>query len=191
MLEVLVVMGIIIVISLVVLYDSPRLNENIKMNNAARALAGALRDAEARSVAVVKRSCSTSADPACFPKNYGIYVTTSPDHNTTFTLFTDLGASPNKYDESGICGSVDAECVLQYAFSDQIIISALTAPANPTSPSALNIIFYRPDPTVKVYDETGNVYGDPVTGPFTITIKNRANKTKTIKVWTTGQIAID
>ena len=171
-------------ITAVVLYDMPQFNRNILMNQTARQIASTLRDAEQRSVSVSQRGGATV-------KNYGVYFDTAA--NSDFVLFND--ADDNlKYDSSGVC---DNECIANYSFTQGVHIKSLKKPDDNTL-NGMHVIFYRPDPSIKISDESGmcvsGVLPCPVGGygPFKITIESRdTSLTKTIDVWLTGQISIE
>lgn len=216
LLEMLVTMAMMATIMTIILFNGGEFNRQIAMNRSARALAFGLRDAQSRSVNVSQVACNPAP---CFPPNFGLYVSKTAGNNQ-FILFTDRdpdGAGPlgpnGVYDSSGTCGGATDECVTENLFTNGVTVNELLAPTvipNPCPPSisyahdALSIIFYRPDPTVKIRNQDGCSLILNVTGPFRLFIKhpsvsgscspNELTPTpgcKAIRLWLTGQISIE
>ncbi len=170
----------------VVLYDMPKFNRNIIMNQAARQIAATLRDAEQRSVAVVQNSGVAA-------QNYGVYFDSTSGGASDFILFSDCNNNL-KYEVAGNCGD---ESVKKYSFTQGVHIKSLKQPDD-TTLNQMHVLFYRPDPSIKISNIDINGNGNCIAGcgagsygPFKITIESRdASLTKTVDVWLTGQISI-
>lgn len=179
--ELMVSTGIIILISSMIFFNFPRFRQKTALDNAARELSLAIRDAQARAVAV---SISGGAPRS----NYGINLKTSGG-GTAYTLFSDGGGVPNKKFDGGDL------TVKSFVFNSGVRVSSFTFPSdsNPSpcnsGSTEMNILFYRPDPTTVVADSAGtpcNPYG-----PFNITLRSPdGSETRIISVWRTGQVSI-
>lgn len=195
LIELTVSMGIMALISTVIFFNFPRFNQQTALSRAAREFVSALRDAQARAVAVTKLP---DAGPDQFPSNYGIHL----QAGDTYELFSDSGeyrTVPVKYDSSGGC---DGECIRQFKFTHGIRITNITAPNGNSYADGFHVLYYRPDPSVKMTDKDGKgpsgidcIFGCPGVlgeyGPYVIRLETADGAiSKSIQIWGTGQISI-
>jgi len=193
LLELMITIGIMTIISGVVFFNFPKLNQTVLLNRAARELTLALREAQSRATAVAQLPGAAAGTP--FPKNYGIHV--KKDSNIFF-LFNDkdddmkcnVGVSPCS--SSSTC---DPECVKRFEFTHGVKVQNLI-PAPGLSLSGddeLNILFYRPDPTTKISGCSTSPCDPNSIGPYKIVISRPGypgSDRRTVQIWTTGQISI-
>lgn len=205
--EFLVAIAIITIMSAVIFYNFPRFNQNVLVNREARALTLALRDAQSRAVAISEFGKDGGGLPI-FPSNYGVHI--ESDH---YVIFSDrkppsVGSCPEcaedlKYGGTDTATTCTGECFKRFPLPDNVRIVNIKNGGNTScSPSGaddtkVNILFYRPDPKMKITSNTGTVLGEEgsVTcsgyGPFKIRLSNPdGSLTKTVELWLTGQISI-
>lgn len=205
--EIVVAIAIIGVISAVVFFNFPQFNENIALNREARNLTLALRDAQARAVAIAEFG-KDGVGNSIFPTNYAIHF--AGDH---YIIFSDLKDKPNPGDPENLIyngpeNACTGECYKLFTMGHSITISKIEnmssgAPVN--YGTALNVLFYRPDPNMKIACQAAGsncvsagqcIAGigagcGPGYGPFRITlISQPSGLTKQVDIWLTGQISI-
>ncbi len=210
LIELVVSIGIISLISAVVFFNAPQLNETVALNRATRELTLALREAQTRAIAV------TSLPDGSSPKNYGVYVSGTPtaEGNGQFLIFSDTNNNL-KYDG----GSSADPLIKTITFTRGIQITGFNL-GGVTNVGGAHFIYYRPGPQMIVSDGGGNCVsgsagnadfsngrndkcaadpsGDNSTlnsyGPFKMEISRPAGVSpgikRTIEVWRTGQISI-
>lgn len=190
--EMIVTIAIMSVVGSMIFFRFPLLKHSIFLQQAARSLAFALRNAESRAVNV-SLACGTAN---C--NNYGIFATPAtsdtmpsdgvPD-NEQFILFTDRDNNGRFDPGAGGCGGIADECILKYRFTNKVSITLIQSPSPLTpQPNGLSILYKRPDPTVEIRNNTALLTN---IGPFIITIQQSGySDVKTIRVWRTGQISI-
>ena len=199
--EMMVTMGVMAAVVTMMFFNYSGFNRGIMINRAARALAYVLRDAQSRSVNV---SQLTACNPSpC--SNFGVYINKTSPKNGEIILFTDRDAN-GRYDATGTCGGGTDECVTKTLFTNGVTVSDLRAPPLSATHDAFNVLFYRPDPTVKIKNDIVGAppLSDGVVGPFRIFIKHPSVSVncsidpltptpdcKTIRIWLTGQISIE
>lgn len=186
LMELIITIAIMTIISGVVFFSFPRFNQTVLLNRAARELTLALREAQSRATAVAQRPDAESG--AEFPKNYGIRV---EQDSEVFFLFSDEDED-RLLDMSSDCNE---ECVKRYEFTYGVRIKNIQLPESVSlsDDGQLNILFYRPDPTMKISGCVGESNLCNTIGPYKISIYRAGqdeNDTRTIQVWTTGQISI-
>src|SRR3989344_3391108 len=82
LLELMITIGIMTIISGIVFFNFPKLNQTVLLNRAARELTLALREAQSRATAVVQLPGASAGDK--FPNNYGVHF---KEGENTFFLF--------------------------------------------------------------------------------------------------------
>jgi len=194
LIEMLISISIISLISGVVFFNFPRLNQDVLLNRAARELTLALREAQSRAVAV------SPLESGKFPSNYGISIQKNNAELVLFSDGADGSVENTKYDASGQPEECSGECVKKFTFTHGILPSQLIFAGVPcsTNPCTMNVLFYRPDPRMSVSDDSGCVSGDcggsGVFGPFSIEVSQpnsaEGSNKRIIEVWLTGQISI-
>lgn len=194
LIEMLAAIAVISMVSAMILFNYTIFNRQIVMNRAARALAFGLREAQSRSVNVSQVQCSPAP---CFPRNFGVHMETAT--NGEFVLFTDRDGD-GIYDASGTCGGASDECVIRTLFTNGVHVQELRTPSAATE-AVFNVLFYRPDPTVIVYNTSGVPLGGTSNGPFRIFLAPQGYTgptacltpgiCKVIRIWLTGQISIE
>ncbi len=173
--ELIVSISVIMFISTIIFINFPKFKQITAVDNAARDLALAFRDAQSRAVAV-------SINAGAPKNNYGVYTTRVGAANKQIIIFSDVAPANKRYDPG-----VDV-LVKTITLLGGVHVESYDA-AGAGNPSALNVIYYRPDPTTEVSDGGGILYGQY--GPFTINVwsQDSAEKRKVI-IWRTGQVSI-
>jgi|GEM_PF-2436419 len=204
MIELLISISIISIISGVVFFNYPRLNQDVLLNRAAREMTLALREAQSRAVSVTPLEGSSG-----FPTNFGVALQSG---GTEFILFSDGIITENlKYDEGADaipCGTNnDDECVKIFKYTQGVRIESIKGPSG-AAMGQMNVLFYRPDPRMNISNSalspacvagynTAAPANCPLSspfGPFTIRINQPSGVNPTnyreIEIWRTGQISI-
>ena len=195
--ELVVSIGIIILISSMILFNAPKFNRTMALNRAAREVASTLRLAQARATQV-------RAVGGVFPKNYGVQFNTDVSKNNEFTIFSDsvdetctAGVGNNHYD-SACTGTTEKDTAITFKLGGGIKISRLAGPNLPLAEcpagtneySTLNVLFFRPDPSITVTCGPNELVG--TSGAFRIYVKSPDGSLpeKEVHVWLTGQISV-
>ncbi len=213
LIEIMITVAIMGIISGVIFFSFPRLNHTVLLNRAAREFTLALREAQSKATAIAatKDPCT---DGIIFPPNYGVHI---KDDGETFFLFTDVGCNNNEpnltcdmkdrsCDEQVQKDIIDnapvvtcnGECIKRFTFTHGVKVEAIKKPyGSDKNMSTIDILFYRPDPTTKIADcdGPGTPCDENAIGPYEIRItrpdpSGSGDLTRTITVWTTGQISI-
>lgn len=172
--ELVVSISVIMFISTIIFINFPKFKQVTAVDNAARELALAFRDAQSRAVAV-------SINAGGPRNNYGVY-TTRVGANKQVIIFSDIAPENKRYD-----AGVDIVIKTITLFGGARVESYADAAVG--NPNVLNVIYYRPDPTTEVSDGSGILYNQY--GPFTINVlsQDSAERRKVI-IWRTGQVSI-
>ncbi|MEK7631223.1 MAG: type II secretion system protein [Patescibacteria group bacterium] len=195
LIELIVSIGIISLISAVVFFNFPQFNQTVHLNRSARELTIALREAQARAIAVTPLTDGT------IPDNYGVFVeqTSTTDINGGYVIFSDLDGDL-KYDTPDplVC---TGECIKRITFTNNIKITGIDVGG--TSYAGFHVFYRRPDPIVVISDQGAVCIAGPSSiagcsggsyGPFTITISrpqgHDPSQVKKVEVYRTGQISI-
>ena len=186
-LEMIITTAIIGIITSVIIWNSPQLNRQVFMNRAAREFALAFRDAQGRATAIIEHPdplgiCPGGASP-CFPKNYGVRVGPISTNNIRYTIFSD-------FDGDGMIDSGEEVPGQEFLFENGIYISQIDLPMGAGTIDGMQVLYLRPDPRTRVYEDDGTDITTSGDGPFTVTLSNGDGLTKAIEIWTTGQISI-
>jgi type II secretory pathway pseudopilin PulG len=187
--ELVVSIGIIVLISSMILFNAPKFNRTMALNRAAREVASTLRLAQARATQV-------RAVNGVFPTNYGVQFNTGSSGDE-FILFSDSelcpGGSNNHYD---VACAAEKDTATTFRLGGGIKISKLDGQSlsaicdGSTIYSSLNVLFFRPDPSIKV--TCGPNKNIPTEGAFRIYVKSPDGELpeKEVHVWLTGQISV-
>ncbi len=209
LIEIIITIGIMSLITSVVLYNSPKFNQNVLMNRAARDFASTIRDAQNRASAVVPLPSQPGISDPNFPTNYGLAVRIPASF---YKLFSDgyRNTLPGTYTSRLHDGSgglnCNKECIQRYDFQGGVrvknILYPAPSPALPGGFAEINILFYRPDPTTKIVvvneDPPGSnnrssacTAGCPAPGSVTVILANKDDTVcRQVQIWTTGQVSI-
>jgi prepilin-type N-terminal cleavage/methylation domain-containing protein len=201
--ELLISISIISLISGVIFFNFPKLNQDVLLNRAARELTLALREAQSRAVAVTPLP---GAAPGVFPSNYGVAVRLN---SSEFILFSDGGdgSSPNyRYDETSTPGECTGECVKRFQYQRGIKITNIDYPSTTCSPDCgdMHILFFRPDPRMSITNAPASYCSGKCEspapadsgefGPFKIFVSQPSSanviNSRKVEIWLTGQISI-
>jgi prepilin-type N-terminal cleavage/methylation domain-containing protein len=204
--ELLVVISIFAVISGIILFDFIKFDSSVSLRNLANDIALSVRKAQSYAIGV--RGISEQ-----FKYGHGIHFSTEKGSTLTagsqksFILFTNwpLNETPPltynsiyDYDSSGSCGSPSDgnECqeILSINSADEISNIYLSSEENVPRQGILDIVFKRPNPdAIFCYREDTS---GPCQSEFSwvkIEVSNgeidENRKTRTITVWSTGQIS--
>ena len=122
--ELVVSIGIISLISGVVFFNFPQFNQTVHLNRSARELTVALREAQARAIAV------TPLPDGTFPNNYAVFIEKTPANELDgkYVIFTDLNANL-KYDTPDPLKCL-GECVKKIIFTNGIKRKEITVIAD-------------------------------------------------------------
>ena len=207
LIELLVTISIAILVTAVVFFNYPKFKQNVSLRRTSDEIALTIRQAQVYGSGVRRFSRYTlfpwpPHDEEVFPSGYGVYFDiTTEALRKQFVLFADAGSVPNLYEGEifGVCGSTRSECVQKFNITTGDKISKLCSNVKSNPPGSpgnctrtnLNIVFLRPNPTVNLYTRTGLI---GLIGPFSdvsIEIKSIQGDTRTIVVWSTGQISVE
>lgn len=163
--ELLVCIAIIIVLSAVVLARYKSFNSTILLRNLAYEIALSVREAQVLGIGVLGNNGS-------FGEGYGMHFTLG----TTYTLFADTNVN-DRYDAG--------EAMSVYTISQNNQVTELWA--NTTEVTTLDVMFRRPAPDSLFY-----------TSPAVSSVSSARvvvgapdGSARTVRVWSTGQIAIE
>ena len=174
LIELLVTISIFVIISSVMFFSFPTFGSRTVLNNLAHEIALAVRQAQVFGISVREFT------PGEFP-HYGIFFNTS--NNAEFVLFADLNKN-DLYDETS------GELAERFVIRKGNYVSRLCGFSLPTSPcSPLNelyVTFERPNPEATIKDGVGLEYSYAQ-----ISVRSPRGDTRTITVWSNGQIAVE
>jgi len=166
MVEMLVVIAIFGIVTTILLFNLPTFRNQASL------------DLVAQEVAITIRGAQVFGGGG--PPTYGIYIDQT---NSQFDLFRDLDGSGGYNNQPGI--ACVGECVERYALSGGFKINDIACDAT-TDCNPLEITFTRPN-LEPIFRHAGTII--PY-GKIIITIKSlRDQKTKSVLVWSNGQIA--
>lgn len=185
--ELVVTISIFVLLSVVALVNFRQVDNSLVLQNVAHQVALVARKAQISGISVQ----GISAGAVTLFPSYGINFDTS--RNTSFVLFSDTTVINKLFD--GVCPKAlpTDECAQRYTLAQGYTIKQLcgnqkTGGALATCAlTRLDVSFTRPNPDALIIGNGG-------TGPFSdaeVVIQSKAGATKTIVVWTTGQISIE
>lgn len=209
LIELMVVLGIVVLMSLIILVSSSRFNSAILLRSLAYQVGLSIREAQLYGVAVRKApalgDCAIGPD-SVFCASFGVHFPTPP--STRYVLFPDINNNA-AYDDTDANGKlhVTETFTAQYGFTISNICvpgsgsiqcstscpsplpPTVTACAVPTTPAitSLDIAFRRPNP-----DAVISVNGNPATryAGALIEVSAPGGAKRSISVSLTGQIVI-
>jgi len=201
MVELIVTIGIFVMVTGVVLANYPKFSSQIVLENVAHQVALAVREAQTYGLSV--RGFDTGSG-AIFP-GYGVYFSSPGTGSKSFILFGDADAD-QRYDLSA-CNTSGSECIeeptIRSAESIYLLCGDLkrtgatienweSVPGADCSLSQLHLTFTRPDPDadIEAYSELLGGYDDTLSDVEIVIVSPRGD-TKTVVVWTTGQISVE
>jgi prepilin-type N-terminal cleavage/methylation domain-containing protein len=171
LIELLVSIAIIALISAVVLMQYGSFNSVILLKSLAYEIALTVREAQTFGVSV-------RSDGGTFQSAYGVHFNSSETLRKSYTLFIDRNAN-NRYDAG--------ESVTTYQIGQGNQIESLCVNAT-CELSTLDILFRRPEPDA-IFGVTP-VVANPTTARVIVGYPDVV-KTRTVRVWSTGQIAVE
>jgi Tfp pilus assembly protein FimT len=166
MIELLVCVAIIIIISAVALARYKSFNSTILLRNLAYEIALSVREAQVLGISV-------GGDSGSFSHAYGVHFT----RGTTYILFIDTD-NDNRYD--------NGEEVFGYTIGQNNQVTSLCANTN-CSLTVLDVVFKRPEPDSLFYTNPTV----PSISSARVVVGAPDGSTRTVRVWPTGQIAIE
>ena len=169
LIELLVSIAIIALISAVVLMQYGSFNSVILLKSLAYEIALTVREAQTFGVSV-------RSDAGSFQSAYGVHFDISLPKS--YTLFTDRNAN-NRYD--------NGEGVTTYQIGQGNEIESLCVNAT-CELSTLDILFRRPEPDAIFFSSPG--VSNPSTARIIVGYPDVVKK-RTVRVWSTGQIAVE
>ncbi len=214
--ELVVVIGILILVSSIILFNYNDFNSNVSLENLSQDIALTIRQAQTLAIGVKGVGTGTNAT---FP-GYGIHFQLPADKanpnlggDKSFIYFADIPSGipsigNKKYDESlGTTDCSDAtvsdinECLNIVGISSTDVINRICIndsvsdvcyPSSGSDAPSLDIVFTRPNPEAEFYFSNNGFTKSSGISAVTIEIMSPGNrKTKEIKVWNTGQISVD
>ena len=168
LIELLVCIAIIMVISGVVLARYKSFNSTLLLRNLAYEIALSTREAQVLGISV---KGSTSGSVTSFTTAYGMHFTPG----MTYTLFADTNGN-NQYD--------DGEAVSAYTIGQNNQIKD-DAPRCPLT--MLDVLFKRPNPDALFYTNATAIVASSVC----VSVVASDGNTRTVRIWSTGQIAVE
>lgn len=157
--------------------------DELAMSQYAQGIASAFRKAESNSIIAAAASYT---GPETFPDGYGVYANTGNPHQLTFFLDGPNLAHKLRYEPTD-----PTELVQTIALPSEIRVMSVheyDSLGNEITRGPLSFLFLRPDPTLKVYDYDS---GAQLTAAhYGIRLQVSSGSTRTIHVWSTGQIYV-
>ena len=181
MLEAVVVLAIIVLIAAALLISSPRLSERTNLQRSAYALALALRRVQNMSLAVRQ-----TGSPPQVPTYYGVFFDRTSRTYVLFGDFFPLGSPNGRYDTQA--GSTDVG-VERVDLDPRVSIGAMVSdPGGPAEQpqDILNVAFHVPEAEMRISNSNQQVVGQSAE----IVLATASGMTRSVVVWTTGQIRV-
>lgn len=202
--ELLVSVGIIVLITSVIVFDQKDYNDQASLINTLTDIELGIRQAQTYGVGVREFSPGTNE----FNVYYGAHFSLAAGQNSTndsYIIFADRGVSPNSaYDgthdnTTKTCSSTaGSECYIYYQITRNNIINSICAINSGSETCAptvagVDIVFKRPDPAAnfRFYNPAGASITLPNAVGAKIEILSPNGRIKGIKVYKTGQVAIE
>lgn len=191
LIELLVSMGIMAAVLTVIIFGQRSYTESSTLLNAADEMAITVSQTQAYGIAVKE----TSAGSGNFLAGYGLSVTLVSGGNNTYISFKDTNNS-QYYDGDLSCGSeeciekivltrgnyIDSFCIVRTNGVDQCGVA-----------SRVDITFRRPETSANI--NFYNSGGQPVTLPNTkgvrITLKSPSGLSRSVLIYTSGQVSVE
>lgn len=193
LIELLVAISIMTVISTALIFNYNGMNARLTVDNLAHQTAQWVRATQVSAMSV-----RHTADISKYP-GYGLHFERATP--SQFVFFADLDGDKHYTPLTGVqkCGDAGVECQKTITLLHGNTITALcgdsgTVPAvNSCSPltylASLDIVFTRPDPDAIIYaDDTSGV--PKLFSTINITLGSVKGYTRTVGVWTTGQVSV-
>lgn len=177
LIEMLVTISVFVTVTAVVLVNFPSFSSKIALDNLAHEVALAVRQAQVFGVSAREFGVGTGVFPTRGAHFDGV-------QNTTFFLFVDTDGN-NKY-------SGTPELAETFTIGRRNYISSLcgfvTSVSSCTPLDTVDIVFTRPDPEPTILGKVDS--SEALYSYTTITVSSPGGASRTIAVWSNGQIAI-
>ncbi|MBI1999424.1 MAG: type II secretion system protein [Parcubacteria group bacterium] len=174
LIELLVTVSIFVIVSVIVLANYPAFNSRIVLDNLAHDIALSVREAQVFGTSIKEFGIGSGVFPS-----HGVYFDTAA--NKEFVLFADTDR--DTYYDTG------TELVERFSIQKGNTVSALCGFTSPVAAcnavSKLHITFIRPNPEATIRDGSGAIYAYA-----SITARSPRGDTRTVEVWSNGQIAV-
>lgn len=184
LIELLVVVGILVMITTLTLVNYSSFNSSTALGSLAYDIALSIRQAQVFGLAV--REYEEGAGPDRFDTGYGAHFDIDSSENKRYILFAD---TDRQFDYDG---ATEIDEIFTIGRGNYISDICVTGSSNVEKCSAdgvakLNIIFDRPDPEaiIKINDAPEKY------GSARIIVSSRLGNERVIRVYNTGQIAIE
>ena len=172
LIELLISITIFVMVSGLVLANFPSFSSRIVLDNLAHEIALTIREAQVFGIGVLRTGVE-------FP-SYGVYFNLS--NSTQFILFADIDEN-DKYDE-GPDVILETFTITKGNFISALCGDIVNCTSDVSNLDGLHVTFVRPDPEANLVDNFGNTY-DYVK----IIVESPEGSSRTITVWSTGQIS--
>jgi type II secretory pathway pseudopilin PulG len=191
--ELLVSVAIITVIMTIVIVNQSRYSEATVLSNTASSLALAAREAQVYGVSVREVSAGSNE----FTAGYGLEFNLSGGSNDAYIGFADRGTKNYLYDSGWSCpvGGL-SECLYKTTLQSNLVISAIcsidTSNNEDCTLSRADVTFVRPDTDAHLvlYSSSGFELSTANIKAVRIKITTPSNVTRSVYMYTTGQISI-
>lgn len=185
-LELVVTISIFVIVTTITLANYPGYNDRLELELRAQDVALLTRQAQLFALGV---RAATFGGPQVF-KGFGVHYTTATP--TSIIFFGDQDGGKD-YDTGDGCGQASTECLEVYTLPANIVIDRLCGYTSPGGgipcefqPSALDIVFTRPNPDAVFTATPANDYA-----LAEIELRSaRSGVKKKVVVYTTGQISV-
>jgi prepilin-type N-terminal cleavage/methylation domain-containing protein len=174
LIELLVVLAMMSMISGVVLVSNSTFSSRMVIDNLAHSIALTIREAQTYALSVKE-------DPSGDFPGYGVHFDSMTP--TQFVIFADSDGD-RIYDPGSGCGSGSTECLERKILNNGMHILMVSCVPGCTSPN-LDITFTRPNPDARIRSGAIDTYAQGI-----VTLQSSKGFTRTISVWTTGQISV-
>lgn len=201
LIEILVAIAIMGLITAVVVFKQGDLSDSISVDNVANDINLQIRQAQVYGISVKETAVGSNVFTTAYGVDFnkttsGTFIGTG----TSFYTFADGGGSPagvqnGYFDTWGTCVVGTNECAgWNRLFRGNTITSLCAIESNGTCTSVgrVAVTFLRPNPSARMifFNSSGSIVTFPGFLGAKIVISSPKNKTKTISVFTTGQVSI-
>ncbi len=195
LIELMISVSIIGLITAIVVFNQGDLSDQISLNNVVNEIDLQVREAQVYGISVRERTPSSGDFDISYGVDFNISGINNPT-NTAFYTFADRGVKNGYFDTFGTC-STAGECIFRHPVSRGNIISQLCVITSTGSETCglgrVAITFVRPSPSAKIvfFNSSGSLVTYSGHRGVRITLTSPKGKTKSIVVYTTGQVSIN